>query len=985
MEVLEQRETSHMIIQHLKATGIKIKRWKGSLSEHREKSVSPRIGLFGIPLQALPLSNNDDSIPQFMVDACQFLSQHLDTEGLFRKSGSMTRIKALKVQLEAGEGCWDSAQPCDVASLLKQFLRDLPDPLIMPELQEPLCRIQQLAGEEEKGPITALITCLMPRLSARTLRYFCKFLQRVASRCDENKMDLANLAVVFAPNLFRNMEVNEKLTGMTERQLQRQAAVVQTLVTHASEIGRLPEFILEKMRPPLDASSGCRTLAVPENGGNDLHVGVGGGSRRRRHRHSMGELVNGALSKLITGRTTSITPLVDRTPSSTPSVEQKLAAATESTTTRSTSFKTKRKVSEDAIHGLELSAKKRRESLEPAEDEIAPDQAFEFIMASSKANFSAIEVFSQAPTSPAKFLEQSLGVTSLPSTPHAHPQSSSKRRRNKRLESKRVQRKHSGRNSCASPVIDRKDHVRKSLRLFQRPGKPQVPINHSTPDAKNLEPSGWILMKRMVTEAFEGPIFTGRDLRSAPKTDELPNRVSSKSMVGELRSETISSHEETELFSTARFQRTLTSEIGLKPTKAASSFMAPLVELQSPPSWRRWFTAREQGPLSQGGIHKWKTAGAAGDNQLSGIQVLQEKSIKPCTLRRSLSLPENLSEAVESELSEALRVTTLESPQGFPQLLGYTECGSSFGNTDVMDGKFVGEDASLSFPDQSTCEVEPSIDQYLQNSEPLELDNLNDLQSIQSDSGMATPACHSTPPKICEVRLLESPSPTKLENHFTHVFDQDHPSEFRMNFMQVAPNQSVRNLPLNLHSPSNEPFGMLLETKDMEGRQRTLRRQGARRYGRSLSHESALAIRAAAARCLDDVGLGTADGSLSQVEADMQLLVPASPSLQPPSPMGLVRGCNKQIFVSRKQITLTFGGRRGRKEVLEPPQTLEVPVKNASPPKPGTLLPKDVCALPQCPSPSCASSDASSSDLLNNLVPAGREDETASPHMVTCS
>lgn len=33
----------------------------------------------------------------FLVDACMKLMAHIDTEGLFRKSGSVVRLKALRV------------------------------------------------------------------------------------------------------------------------------------------------------------------------------------------------------------------------------------------------------------------------------------------------------------------------------------------------------------------------------------------------------------------------------------------------------------------------------------------------------------------------------------------------------------------------------------------------------------------------------------------------------------------------------------------------------------------------------------------------------------------------------------------------------------------------------------------------------------------------------------------------------------------------
>uniref|UniRef100_A0A8C3FSM6 Rho-GAP domain-containing protein n=1 Tax=Chrysemys picta bellii TaxID=8478 RepID=A0A8C3FSM6_CHRPI len=175
------------------------------------------------------------SAPRFLVQICEALRRHLHTEGLFRKSGSVTRIKALKAQLEAGESCLDSAAPCDLAALLKQFLRHLPEPLIPAELQEPLCRAQQHPAEGERGPLTLLLSCLLPRHSARALRYFCTFLRDVAARCQENKMDEANLAVIFAPNLFPSCALSD--APGAERRLLLQAGAVQALISHAPHIG----------------------------------------------------------------------------------------------------------------------------------------------------------------------------------------------------------------------------------------------------------------------------------------------------------------------------------------------------------------------------------------------------------------------------------------------------------------------------------------------------------------------------------------------------------------------------------------------------------------------------------------------------------------------------------------------------------------------------------------------------------------------------
>lgn len=45
-----------------------------------------------------PLKEHDFSF-SFLVDACTSLEEHIHTEGLFRKSGSVIRLKALKVSI----------------------------------------------------------------------------------------------------------------------------------------------------------------------------------------------------------------------------------------------------------------------------------------------------------------------------------------------------------------------------------------------------------------------------------------------------------------------------------------------------------------------------------------------------------------------------------------------------------------------------------------------------------------------------------------------------------------------------------------------------------------------------------------------------------------------------------------------------------------------------------------------------------------------
>lgn len=56
-------------------------------------------------------------------------------------------------------------------------------------------------------------------------------------RSNENRMDSSNLAVIFAPNLLHTNE-SEKMSTTTEKKIRLQAAVVQTFIDHAEEIGK---------------------------------------------------------------------------------------------------------------------------------------------------------------------------------------------------------------------------------------------------------------------------------------------------------------------------------------------------------------------------------------------------------------------------------------------------------------------------------------------------------------------------------------------------------------------------------------------------------------------------------------------------------------------------------------------------------------------------------------------------------------------------
>ncbi|OPJ83104.1 rho GTPase-activating protein 11A isoform A [Patagioenas fasciata monilis] len=412
------------VLEELRVSyGIKVK--SGSCMEVAKQpgAVATESKIFGIPFHELPQSLVPEYgyIPSFLVDTCEYLEEHIHTEGLFRKSGSLVRLKALKGKLDQGENCLSAALPCDVAGLLKQFFRELPEPILPPHLQEGLFKAQQLGNEKKTA--TVLLSCLMADGTIEALRYFFSFLRSVSLRSNENRMDSSNLAVIFAPNLLHSNE-NEKMSASTEKKIRLQAAVVQTLIDHAAEIGQVPEFILEKLPAMLgvDAFQSTPSLWGHEGGENESPSEC----KKRRHR-SVGVL-------------SSVTPVV-LTPS------------------------TKRKLPPDCSQGL--SSKKRRSFKHSFAFELLPSSIF---------NSSSTPASVQFEASPSVSLESS--QTSLsPSTGGENHLPSTGNRRSKRHASKKLYRAESGKTGCFSPKISRKEMVRRSLRLKFGLGKSNREMN----------------------------------------------------------------------------------------------------------------------------------------------------------------------------------------------------------------------------------------------------------------------------------------------------------------------------------------------------------------------------------------------------------------------------------------------------------------------------------------------------------------------------
>ncbi|XP_010877277.2 rho GTPase-activating protein 11A isoform X2 [Esox lucius] len=447
MKAMERNVIRLAVVQHLRAVyGIKIKNWNRNKGRTSYKlTASHSVKVFGLPLESLPqYSVENGSVPCFLMDACTSLLEHVDTEGLFRKSGSIVRLKALRAKLDNGEECLSTALPCDVAGLVKQFFRELPDPVLPTELHDAFLKAQQLSTEEERTFVTLLLSCVLPDRNMNTLSYFFGFLHKVSRRSAVNKMDSSNLSVILAPNLLHAGDGADKINTSTEKRLKQQAAIIYCLIEHASSFGVAPPFIMEKIPTML----GCEAsvLSLTPDGLDELDSNS---VAKKRCRRSLGVF-------------SSATPVI-ATPSS------------------------KRKPPMESGQSYGFSNKKRRSIIKNLGLELMPNALFggSSTPGPGHLNPSASESLDSS--------QNAVGSVGRSSRQSA----SSARRKSKRLIHRHVvSRAESGKAGCFSPKATKKENVRKSLRLRFSLGK------NSRDPREGSEAIGWRLATQESTTSF---------------------------------------------------------------------------------------------------------------------------------------------------------------------------------------------------------------------------------------------------------------------------------------------------------------------------------------------------------------------------------------------------------------------------------------------------------------------------------------------------
>ncbi|KAG0800106.1 hypothetical protein G6F22_002561 [Rhizopus arrhizus] len=161
----------------------------------------------------------------------------LDYEGIYRKSGGAAQTKAIQLAFDQGDSvdlCNEDEfnDVCAITSALKQYFRELPNPLITFESYQELIDISIMDNNDaRKLKKVNKILSKLPRAHQDTLYLLLKHLNKICESSSLNRMTIKSLSMVFAPTLMRHQDPSRDFLDISYKN-----AIVEYLLLNTSKL-----------------------------------------------------------------------------------------------------------------------------------------------------------------------------------------------------------------------------------------------------------------------------------------------------------------------------------------------------------------------------------------------------------------------------------------------------------------------------------------------------------------------------------------------------------------------------------------------------------------------------------------------------------------------------------------------------------------------------------------------------------------------------
>ncbi|KAF2643437.1 Rho GTPase-like protein activator [Massarina eburnea CBS 473.64] len=206
----------------------------GVLYNNSSPPVNP---VFGVSLDDL-FARDGSPVPLVVYQCIQAVDLYgLEVEGIYRIPGTSSHIQSMKSLFDSDATQVDFRNPeafqhdvNSVAGLLKQFFRELPDPLLTREFYANFIDAARMDDETMRRDSTHAHINGLPDPNYATLRALMLHLHRVQQSSEVNRMSTANLGICWAPSIMGPHQGS----NMSDAGLQ--ARVVMTILDNVLQI-----------------------------------------------------------------------------------------------------------------------------------------------------------------------------------------------------------------------------------------------------------------------------------------------------------------------------------------------------------------------------------------------------------------------------------------------------------------------------------------------------------------------------------------------------------------------------------------------------------------------------------------------------------------------------------------------------------------------------------------------------------------------------
>ncbi|KAE8395308.1 hypothetical protein BDV23DRAFT_178832 [Aspergillus alliaceus] len=177
----------------------------GNFQQH----LPPLKPVFGVSLEDL-YARDGTAVPMIVYQCFQAIELFgLDMEGIYRLSGSANHINQMKQLFDNDSSQVDFTNPENfyhdvnsVAGLLKQFFRDLPDPLFTSHSYSDFINAARIDDDVQRRDSLHALVNNLPDAHYATLRALVLHLNKVQEHYTQNRMNAGNIAICFGPTLM---------------------------------------------------------------------------------------------------------------------------------------------------------------------------------------------------------------------------------------------------------------------------------------------------------------------------------------------------------------------------------------------------------------------------------------------------------------------------------------------------------------------------------------------------------------------------------------------------------------------------------------------------------------------------------------------------------------------------------------------------------------------------------------------------------------